>query len=116
MTAKYSSVNNLKVSENLLSFVNDELLKDINITPEKFWKKFDNAVHELAPINKKLILIRENLQKKINEWHKKNKGSEIKIEKYKKFLIDIGYLVKEGPDFKIDTKNVDEEITNIAGP
>ena len=29
---------------------------------------------------------------------------------------NIGYLKKEGEDFKIATKNLDEEISNIAGP
>ena len=32
------------------------------------------------------------------------------------YVIEIGYLKKEGPDFKIETKDVDEEITGIAGP
>ena len=65
MPTKYVSVNKLKISENLLSFVNDELLKDIDISPEKFWLGFDSAVHELAPENKKLIKTREQLQKKL---------------------------------------------------
>ena len=26
------------------------------------------------------------------------------------------YIVKEGPDFKIETENVDDEISIIAGP
>ena len=56
------------------------------------------------------------MQKKIDEWHIKNKGNEINIEEYKKFLKEIGYLKDEGPDFKIETKNVDEEISKIAGP
>ena len=30
--------------------------------------------------------------------------------------MEIGYLIKEGPDFKIETDNVDDEITKIAGP
>ena len=77
MSTNYKSVNNLKVSEDLLSFVNNELLKDTGITPEKFWSGFDKAVHDLAPKNKELLKIRENLQNKINEWHKKNKGIEI---------------------------------------
>ena len=116
MPTKYVSVNKLKISENLLSFVNDELLKDIDISPEKFWLGFDSAVHELAPENKKLIKTREQLQKKINNWHIKNKGQEIKLDEYKKFLKEIGYLKEEGSDFKIQTKNVDDEITQIAGP
>ncbi len=55
MTSKYHSVNNLKVSEELLLFVNNELFKGTDISPEKFWKDFDKAVHELAPKNKELI-------------------------------------------------------------
>jgi malate synthase len=116
MSTSYKTVNNLKVSEELLFFINHELLKDTNISREKFWVGFDKAVHDLSPINKELVNIRKNLQKKIDEWHIKNKGKEIKIEEYKKFLKEIGYLKDEGPDFKIETNNVDDEITQIAGP
>ena len=116
MSKNYQNVNNLKISEELLSFVNKELLKDLDISSEKFWKGFDNAVHDLAPQNKELIQIRENLQKKIDDWHINNKGNEIEIEQYKKFLKEIGYLKEEGPDFKIETSNVDDEIAKIAGP
>ena len=44
------------------------------------------------------------------------KGKGIKISEYKKFLEEIGYLKNEGPDFKIETENVDDEIAKIAGP
>ena len=116
MASKYHSVNRLKVSEELFLFVNTELLEGTNISSEEFWRGFDETIHELATKNKELIEIRENLQKKIDRWHIDNKGREIKIDEYKKFLKDIGYLVNEGPDFKIETKNVDEEIASIAGP
>ena len=116
MSINYKNVNNLKVSENLLNFVNNELLKETNIDPEKFWSKFDEIVHELEPKNKTLLKIREQLQKKIDEWHIQKKGKEIDIVEYKKFLKKIDYLKDEGPDFKIETKNVDEEIAKIAGP
>ena len=116
MSKNYQNVNNLRISEELLSFVNNELLKGLEISPEKFWSGFDNVVHELAPKNKELIQIREDLQRKIDDWHIKSKGNEINIEEYKKFLKEIGYLKDEGPDFKIETKNVDDEISKIAGP
>ena len=116
MPTNYKSVIDLKVSEDLLSFVDNELLKDTEISPEKFWSGFSEAVHDLAPKNKQLIKIRENLQAKIDDWHIKNKGKEIKLQEYKKFLKEIGYLKEEGPDFKIETENVDEEIKRIAGP
>ena len=116
MTSKYHSVNNLKVSEELLLFVNNELFNGTDISPEKFWKDFDKAVHELAPKNKELIDFRETLQKKIDKWHIDNKGKNIQIKEYKNFLKEIGYLKDEGPDFKIETSNIDEEIASIAGP
>ena len=101
MSKNYQNIHSLKVSEKLLSFVNNELLKNLDITPENFWLGFDNLVHELAPKNKELLKVREILQKKIDNWHIKNKGNEIEINDYKKFLEEIGYLKSEGPDFKI---------------
>ena len=116
MSKNYVSVNNLKISKDLLSFINNELLKGIDISPDVFWLKFDEIIHELTPKNKKLIEKRNDLQKKIDDWHIQNKGTKIQLSEYKKFLKDIGYLKNEGPDFKIETTNVDEEITKIAGP
>ena len=116
MKKTYTKINNLSVANELLNFVNNELLKNTEISPVKFWLGFDKAVHELAPRNKELIKIREDLQKKIDNWHIKNKSNEINLEKYKNFLKEIGYLKEVGPNFKIKTTNVDEEITSIAGP
>ena len=73
MKKKYTQVNNLSVSSDLLNFVNNNLLKETNISPEKFWLGFDAAVHDLAIKNKELLEIREKLQVKIDEWHKKKR-------------------------------------------
>ena len=116
MKNQYTKIHNLSISNELLNFVNNELLKDTKISPKKFWEGFDKAVHELAPKNKELLQIRESLQKKIDDWHIKNRGNKINLEEYKKFLKEIEYLKEIGSDFKIKTKNVDEEITSIAGP
>ena len=116
MSINYQKINNLKVSEKLLNFVNNDLLKDVDISPSKFWSSFDKIAHDLSERNKELIQIREKMQKKIDNWHIDNREKEFKINEYKKFLKDIGYLKDEGPDFKIETSNVDEEISQIAGP
>ena len=116
MPDKYINTHTLKVSESLLNFVNEELLTDTGVSPDKFWLGFEKTVNELEPKNRELINFREILQKKIDDWHIKNKGNEIKLDEYKKFLHDIGYLKEEGADFSIETENVDDEITNIAGP
>jgi malate synthase len=116
MQEKYINIKSLKVSSDLLQFVKDELLKETEISPEKFWEGFEKTVNELAPKNRELVKIRKDLQNKIDDWHIKNKGSEFNFEEYKKFLIEIKYLREEGPDFQIETKDVDDEITKIAGP
>ena len=116
MQEKYIKINNLQVSEKLSNFVNDELLKNTNVSSENFWSGLEKTLDELAPKNKELIKFREDLQKKIDDWHIKNKGKEFNLDEYKKFLLEIGYLKNEGPDFKIETENVDEEIASIAGP
>ena len=95
MQEKYVKINNLKVSEKLLKFVNDELLKNTNVSSENFWSGLEKTLDELAPKNRELIKVREDLQKKIDGWHIKNKGKEFNLVDYKKFLSEIGYLKNE---------------------
>ena len=85
MPISYKKVNNLKVSEDLLYFVNNELLKDINISPDRFWLNFDKIAHELASQNRKLIQIRENLQKKLMLGISKIEIVESKLQNIKNF-------------------------------
>jgi len=106
----------LSVAGVLLRFVNNDLLPGTNIDPKKFWGGLDKYAHELAPKNKALLEFRENLQKKIDTWHRDRKGEKINIKDYSDFLEKIGYLKKEGKNFQIETKNVDSEISSIAGP
>jgi len=116
MAKKYISQGQLSIASELLDFVNNELLPGTNVTKENFWSGLDKSAHELAPKNKKLLEFRENLQKKIDIWHRDKKGEKIDIKEYSNFLIEIGYLKKEGEKFQIETKNVDSEISSIAGP
>ncbi len=116
MKERFIKINNLSVDKILANFIDNELLLGTNISPKKFWDGFDKAVHELAPKNRELLEIRETIQKEIDLWHKKNKFENFNIKDYKKFLKDIGYLKEEGSEFKIETKNLDTEISSIAGP
>ena len=108
--------NGLKISSTLFEFINDEVIPSTNIKIEDFWSKFSKIVHELAPINKSLVQKREDIQKKIDDWHKSNKGKEANKIEYINFLKSIGYLIDEQDDFKIETADVDQEISSIAGP
>ena len=113
---KYIKKNDLQINSTLYEFINNEVLPGTNLQSETFWSKFAQAVHELAPKNKALIEKREQIQKKIDEWHKENFNKEFDKKDYKKFLKSISYIVEEKGDFEISTNNVDEEIAKIAGP
>ena len=52
---KFISKNELKINQTLFNFINEEVLPDTNIKQDDFWNRFAKVVHELAPINKKLI-------------------------------------------------------------
>jgi len=116
MAKKYVFLGKLSISSKLLNFINDELLPGTGVTKENFWSGLDKCAHELAPKNRKLLEFRENLQKKIDVWHRDKKAEKIDIKEYSTFLSEIGYLKKEGEKFIIETKNVDSEISSIAGP
>ena len=113
---KFVKILDLSISEVLLSFVNKELLPGTKISKDRFWRGFNKAVHDLSKKNKELIEIREKIQKSIDSYHLEKKGKKIKLNEYKKFLNKINYLKKNGQNFKIQTKNVDKEISNICGP
>ena len=108
--------NSLKISQSLFDFVNEEAIPGTELNSEHFWDKFSKIVHELTPINNNLIKKRETIQKQIDIWHKSHKGKELNKIEYVSFLKSIGYLVNEEEDFKIETTQVDEEISSIAGP
>ena len=110
------NINDLSVDENLVKFINDEVIPGTNINNEKFWESFSEAVHNLAPKNKILIEKRAGIQKKIDDWHLSKRESVFNKEEYINFLNSIEYIVEEKSDFKISTSNVDKEISSIPGP
>ncbi len=113
---KFIKISDLSVSKLLLDFVNKELLPGTGISKNRFWKGFSNAVHYLSPKNKRLIETREKIQKSIDTYHLDRKGKKFNFSEYKVFLKKIGYIQKSDKNFKIQTKNVDKEISSICGP
>ena len=116
MAKKYVALGRLSIASELLDFVNKYLLPGTGVTKKKFWNGLDKYAHELSPKNKNLLESREILQKKIDIWHRVKKSEKINAKKYSNFLKEIGYLKKEGKNFQIKTKNIDNEISTIAGP
>ena len=108
--------NGLKINLKFYEFITKEVIPGTGIKELDFWNNFEKIVHELAPVNKNLIEKRETIQKKIDDWHKKNSGNEFVKKDYTDFLKSISYIAEEKEEFKIETSDVDQEISSIAGP
>ena len=109
-------VGNLRVAQVLYDFVNDEALPGTGLDPDTFWSGVDKVVADLTPNNQDLLARRDDLQARIDKWHRQRVIEPIDPEAYKQFLTDIGYLLPEPGDFTITTAGVDDEITTTAGP
>ena len=105
----------LQIARQLHDFVADEAIPGTGIDAREFWAGLSHIVHDLAPRNRALLRRRDDLQGKIDAWHRKH-GAPSDIEDYKAFLGEIGYLVPEGVPFQVTTENVDPEIATLAGP
>jgi len=115
MTAR-TNCHGLMVADNLLEFINADVLPGIGIDIDHFWAGFSRAVKDLTPKNRALLEKRATLQREIDAWLKERRGSSFDMNAYTSFLKEIGYLAEEGEDFNVTTSNVDDEIAHIAGP
>ena len=116
MTDKYTKKGSLSVSSELDIFLKSEILPGLDLTEENFWTNLEKIIDEFGPKNKALLEIRESMQEKIDAWHLSNPEQQKNLTLYKDFLNEIGYLSNDAGDFRISTKNVDPEISVIAGP
>ncbi len=110
------TVESLQVDKELHRFINEEAIPGTGVEPASFWKGFAAIIADLTPKNRALLAKRDDLQAKIDNWHVKRRNQLHDQEAYRAFLEEIGYLLPEGPDFKIDTANVDPEIASVPGP
>ncbi len=106
----------LQIAPVLCTLLEDEITPGTGVDPAHFWQALEAIVEDLGPRNRALLQTREDLQAKIDAWHRANPGQGYDRAAYKAFLADIGYLLPEGGDFSISTENVDAEVATLAGP
>lgn len=111
----YINQNGLKIDQRLHAFIEDEVLPGLGIKAQDYWNDFEKLINDFAPVNTGLLKKRDEIQLKIDNWLSENKD-HFDADKYKQFLVEIGYLVPEGSDFEVTTKDVDTEISQQAGP
>ncbi len=114
-TTTYVNVAGLDVADTLHDYATDVLCRRAGIAPERLWQGLADIVAEFTPRNRELLARREELQSKLDDYHRANPGQPDPAE-LEEFLRSIGYLVERPADEPIRTANVDEEVARIAGP
>jgi malate synthase len=108
-------VGGLRVAAGLHRFIVEEALPGTGVDPDTFWEGADALFHDLAPRNRELLARREELQRRIDDWHREHPGLP-DADAYTAFLREIGYLLDEPEDVEVTTTDVDDEVARIAGP
>ncbi|MFZ1368274.1 MAG: malate synthase G, partial [Sphingorhabdus sp.] len=106
----------LQIASALADFIETKALPGTGVEAEALWQGLADILARYVPINRALLAKRDDLQAKIDAWHKANPGPIADMAAYQAFLRDIGYLVAEPAPFTIGTQNVDAEIATMAGP
>jgi malate synthase len=109
-------IHGLKVARPLFDMIEREALPGTGVSSETFWSGLSGLIHELGPRNRELLARRDALQASLDAWHGARRDRPHDPDAYRAHLREIGYLLPEGPDFTVDTANVDPEIASIPGP
>jgi len=119
----HKDLQRLTVHPTFRSFIEQELLPAVDISPHGFWAGVQHIVETLGPINQALLDKRERLQSGIDAYcqtsrqvNRQEHRSAVDSQSHRRFLEEIGYLKPRGADFLISTENVDPEIASVAGP
>ena len=99
---------------NLTRFIDDAILPLTSLDPAALWKGFDDLINEFSSSTRDLLAERLDLQTQIDHWHDANPS--FSQTDYEQFLLSIGYLLPQIPDFEINTDKVDAEIATLSGP
>ncbi len=113
---KYVTRAGIRIAEQLAEFVESRALVGTGIAAEALWHGLSDILGRFVPQNRMLLAKRDDIQAKLDAWHRANPGPITDMAGYQAFLREIGYLVPEPTPFRIGTQNVDAEIATMAGP
>ncbi|MBO0980843.1 malate synthase G [Microbacterium sp. SD291] len=110
----YLTRADLSVAAPIVEFA-EAALTDAGRDVDAFWSGTSAIIHDLVPRNAALLAKREEIQARIDGFHRANPGMPDK-DAYRALLTEIGYLVPAPADVAVTTENVDPEIATMAGP
>src|ERR1700730_18221633 len=111
----YEQIGENQVVRALRDFIGAGVLPGTDIGEAQFWSGLAGLISEFAPRIRDHLRFRNELQERIDEYHRATATMPFNPAGYAKFLREIGYIVPEPRNFAIRTENV-LEIARVAGP
>jgi malate synthase len=106
----------MEVATSLVRFIERDALHGLDIAADEFWRGLADIFSRFAAENRALLAKRDTLQARIDAWCDARKGEAIDPAEHETFLREIGYIAEEPATFRIGSRNVDDEIAQVAGP
>ena len=72
--SQYIERASLQVSSAIDTLVMEDILPGTGLDAGKFWQGFADLITEFTPVNRALLQKREELQAKVDQWHKEHRG------------------------------------------
>lgn len=116
MTNDRISYGLLEVDSTFSNFLLSDLAPGSSIDIDLFWSGFEQLLADMQPKAKALLTLRDDMQKKIDQWHNEHQSMDYSQSEYVDFLRKINYLLPRPTGVHVRTQNVDSEIASIAGP
>ena len=106
--------SDLSVAEPIAEFAEESLTRH-GLDAGAFWDGVSSLLADLAPRNAELLRVRDELQARIDDYHRERPGTPDPAH-YRAFLEEIGYLRPEPTGVTVTTDDVAPEIATLAGP
>ena len=87
----YVRIGSLSVAKALHEFIQQAAAPGTSISAEAFWSGFAELLRECGTRNRQLLQVRDELQSRIDQYHRERSGEPLDLGDYERFLRDIGY-------------------------
>jgi malate synthase len=111
----YEQIGKISVAKVLVDFLDHEALPGTGVDRDEFFSGLTRLIADFSPRIREQLRFRDELQEKIDDYHRVNATRPFDPAHYEAFLREIGYLVPKPAPFQVLTENV-LEVARVAGP
>ncbi|GAB3054237.1 malate synthase G [Sediminivirga luteola] len=110
------TVHGLQVAAALHDFTVREALPGTGVDADAFFGSLAGIIADLTPRNAELLRIRQELQERLDTYHRAHPGPIADPDGYRALLEEVGYLAPDPGPVQIDPEGIDPEVAQVAGP